>query len=274
MNNNQINLYLENNSINEELESKWKEIEQKTKQKIYKTNESKKLNNLNDFSIMRIDLSSLIHPINDSSEFEDYCQLKVNQLEKIKQSFGYSQNYNMNLLTFGFNKPDNTNTNNSSLKSFLKEDNENDLFIKKKEKYSLNDLIETNKNKNLKKKLDIKNLLDLMDNNDNDNDNNQNYSPNSIENRNNKGNQLDNNNIINKINDILSQKKLTFLKPNNERVVEPKNNFFSITQKNKPSYYKNSFDNKIGIKSKIKNNYNYLYSLYPNIKKKYNNNIN
>ena len=266
INNNPINIFIENNSINEELELKWKEIEQKTKQKINKTHESKKLNNLNDFSIMRIDLSSLIHPIDDSSEFEDYCQLKVNQLEKIKQSFGYSQNYNMNLLTFGFNKPDNTN--NSSLKSFLKEDNENDLFIKKNEKYTLNDLIEINKNKNLKKKLDIKNLLDLMDNNDNND--NQNYSPNSIENRNNKGNQSDNN-IINKINDILSQKKFTFLKPNNERVVEPKNNFFSITQKNKPSYLKNSFDNKIGINSKIKDNYNYLYSLYPNIKRKYNN---
>ena len=281
--------------VNEELESKWKEIEQITKQKIQKTNESKKLNNLNDFPIMRIDLSSLIHPIDDSSEFEDYCKLKVNQLEKIKQSFGGSHDYSMNLITFGFNKPENINTNNTSLKSFLKEDNENDIFNKKSRKSSLNDLIEINKNKNMKKQLNIKNIMDRMDNNNNDN--NQNFilnSPNSIENRNIIGNQsYSNNNILNRFNDILTQKKTTFLKSSNERVVEPKNDLFCISQKNKPSYnkYKNSFDNSftygtnnyrmnnnrnnnMGIKSKIEDNYNYLYNLYPNIKRKYNNNIN
>jgi hypothetical protein len=283
MNNNQINLYLENNSINEELETKWKEIEQTTKQKISKADESKKLNNLNDFSIMRIDLNSLIHPMDDSSEFEDYCQLKIKQLEKIKQSFDNSHNNNMNIITFGLNKPDNINTNNSSIKSFLKEDNENETNIKKNWKYSLNDIIEINRNKNQKKKLDFKNILDMMDNNDN--------NPNSFENRNIKGNQPDNNSIFNRFNAILSQKRPTFLKSNDDKIVEQKNNIFINTQKNKPSYhkFKYSFDsnaistnnyrmnknknNNMGIKSKIEDNYNYLYSLYPNIKRKYNNKI-
>ena len=49
------------NNINQELEIKWKEIEEMTQQKINKNKESRKLNKLNNFSIMRINLKSLIN---------------------------------------------------------------------------------------------------------------------------------------------------------------------------------------------------------------------
>ena len=51
------------NNINQELEIKWKEIEEMTQQKINKNKESRKLNKLNNFSIMRINLKSLINNI-------------------------------------------------------------------------------------------------------------------------------------------------------------------------------------------------------------------
>ncbi len=261
------------------LESKWNEIEQKTKQKINKTNESKKLNNLNDFAIMRINLNSLVHPLDDTSDFEDFCQTKIKQLEKVKKSIDHPHNYGNNLITFGFNKVDNINTNNN-IKSFLKDDNENEIYTKKNGKYSLDDLIEINKNQ---KKLDFKNLMDMMDYNDNNKSSIINI-PNNFENRNIKNNPSDNN-ILNIFSSNLSKKSPTFLKSDNGRVIEKKNNLLSYTQKNTKSFhkYKNSFENNnitnrmnkninnFGIKNKIEENYNYLYSLYPNIKRRQNN---
>ena len=69
------------NNINEELEIKWKEIEDVAQQKINKNKESIKLNFLNSFALMRINLNSLIHPTDDS-EFENYCNIKIRNLDK------------------------------------------------------------------------------------------------------------------------------------------------------------------------------------------------
>ena len=57
---NQKSLLIENNSFNSELESKWNEIEEEKEQKLNKNKKYSKYNNLEDFSIMRINLNSLI----------------------------------------------------------------------------------------------------------------------------------------------------------------------------------------------------------------------
>ena len=81
------------NIINEELERKWKEIEDTTQEKINKNKESRKLNNLNDFAIMRINLNSLIHPIDEISEFDNYCDIKLRQLDKQLNEFEKNSKY-------------------------------------------------------------------------------------------------------------------------------------------------------------------------------------
>ena len=287
---------LDNNIINQELESKWREIEKNTQEKIKKLNEAKRLNDLNDFSIMRIDLNSLVHPIDDSSDFEDYCKYKIKQLEKMKQSIDTSPNFSKNLITFGFNKNDNTNininSNSNDLKSLLfDKDNEkeNESNFKKNGKFTLNDLIQMNKNQNSKTKLDLRNLFDIIDNT---NDTNKSSIINNVNNFENLDNIKNNsgNRIVNKFNQRLNIKRPTFLNEDNEQIINRNNKGINLTQKNKNNYskYKRYFEsnssinnnyrtnrniinqNKSGIKSKIEENYNYLYSLYPNLRSKNN----
>ena len=287
---------LDNNTINQELESKWREIEKSTQEKIKKLNEVKRLNDLNDFSIMRIDLNSLVHPIDDSSDFEDFCKYKIKQLEKMKQSIDTSPNFSKNLITFGFNKNDNTNininSNSNDLKSLLfDKDNEeeNESNFKKNGKFTLNDLIQMNKNQNSKTKLDLRNLFDIIDNT---NDTNKSSIINNVNNFENLDNIKNNsgNRIVNKFNQRLNIKRPTFLNEDNEQIINRNNKGINLTQKNKNNYskYKRSFEsnssinnnyrtnrniinqNKSGIKSKIEENYNYLYSLYPNLRSKNN----
>ena len=72
----------------------------------------------------------------------------------MKQSNDKSPNSNKNLITFGMNKNDNTTTNSNDVKSFRKNDNENELYIKKNGKFTtLNNLVPMNKNQNSIKKL-------------------------------------------------------------------------------------------------------------------------
>lgn len=264
-----------NNPFNIELESKWSEIEQKTQEKINEKKESRRLGILNDFSIMRINLNSLIHPVDDISEFEDLCNLKIKQLEKIKQE----TIKNKKIITFDEEqKGKNNNLNIDKFKTFLKNDNE--IYSKKNGKYLLNDLYEIN-NKQNKKKLDIKKLFDIIDHNDNDNDNHKSSIINDVNNfdiLNNIGNKSDNR--------LANIKKISFLKEDNG-ISNNSNKFNCYTQKNNYKKYKgnskigimgngsNNYrlngDEKINaIQSKIKDNYNYLYSLYPNLKMKNN----
>ena len=262
------------NIINLELESKWKEIEEKTREKLKATNESRKLNDLNDFSIMRINLNSLIHQKDDST-FEDYCNLKIKQLEKMKQSISRNQNYHKSLIAFGEakNNSNNINTLENNIKTFLKNDNDNKLNSKKYGKLTLNELIEMNKNQKSKKKFVVKKIFDILESNDNKqsntiNDENNFESISLIENN------------SDKITTKLKNKKLSFLKVDINNINDKNKEFNNYSQKSKTisRRYKNYLENNnlitsksnIGnkIKNKINDNYNYLYSLYPNLKEK------
>ena len=272
-----------NNIIKIELESKWNEIEKKTQEKLNKNNESRKLNDLNEFSIMRINLNSLIHPIDDSFEFENYCNQKIKQLEKMKQSINNKAIYNKNIITFGEGQNDINKNGNNQPKSFLRiGDNEKD--IEKNGKFNLNNLFSINTNS--KKKLDIKKIFDLIDNNE---DNNRSSIINKV-------NNFDNLNIIgnisekrmaNKLVEKLDKKRPTFLKEDFNIINDKNFKYINNTQKNGNMFNKykeyngnntnlsNGYtfrknlnnQNKIGIKSKIEENYNYFYSLYPNLKR-------
>jgi hypothetical protein len=270
-----------NNNINLELESKWNEIEQKAQEKINEKNESRRLSNLNDFSIMRINLNSLIHPIDDSSEFEDYCKLKINQLEKIKQSIDKTTNITRHLFTFGEEQNDNININLNN-KTFLKND-ENELFIKQNGKYSLNDLYEINRNQNTKK-TGIKRLINIIDTSSDNNKSSIINNVNNFENLNIIGNKSDKR-ISDTFTGKLNTKRNSFLKQDNDMVNDSISKYKSYTHKNNNKYskYKGYNQNNInmsdkyrlngnvtGIQNKIKENYNYLYSLYPNLKRKNN----
>ena len=204
-----------NNKFNSELESKWKEIEERTQEKLKKSKEAQRINDLNDFSIMRINLKSLIHTLDEFSDFEDFCKNKINQLEKIKQSIEKSSNYSQNLITFGFNKSENINTNNNDLKTFLKIDNVNEKKTSKNGKFTIKDLIGMNKNTNIKKIFDFKNLFEIIDNNNDDINrssivNNVNNFENINVLRNNSGNGL-----IREVNEELKIKRPTYLDENN-----------------------------------------------------------
>ena len=270
-----------NNSINLELESKWNEIEQKAQEKINEKNESRRLSNLNDFSIMRINLNSLIHPIDDSSEFEDYCKLKINQLEKIKQSIDKTTNITRHLITFGEEQNDNININLNN-KTFLKND-ENELFNKQNGKYSLNDLYEINRNQNTKK-TGIKRLINIIDTSSDNNKSSIINNVNNFENLNIIGNKSDKR-IYDTFTGKLNTKRNSFLKQDNDMVNDSISKYKSYIHKNNNKYskYKGYNQNNInmsdkyrlngnvtGIQNKIKENYNYLYSLYPNLKRKNN----
>ena len=74
-----------NNNINLELESKWKIIEQQIEEKLKKIKEAGRLNDLNDYSKMRINLKSLIHPADESSDFEYLCKNKIMKIRKNKK---------------------------------------------------------------------------------------------------------------------------------------------------------------------------------------------
>ena len=236
-----------NNKFNSELESKWKEIEERTQEKLKKSKEAQRINDLNDFSIMRINLKSLIHTLDEFSDFEDFCKNKINQLEKIKQSIEKSSNYSQNLITFGFNKSENINTNNNDLKTFLKIDNVNEKKTSKNGKFTIKDLIGMNKNTNIKKKFDFKNLFEIIDNNNDDINrssivNNVNNFENINVLRNNSGNGL-----IREVNEELKIKRPTYLDENNIGINNKNNKYINYCQKNKNIYIKffekNSFIN-------------------------------
>ena len=269
------------NNINQELEIKWKEIEEMTQQKINKNKESRKLNKLNNFSIMRINLKSLIHPIDDSSDFENYCNLKIKQLDKALNSLESNKDYNSNLITLITNNNRKYN-NDNNIKSFLKSDDEDELdSYKYKTKFTLNELINNNKTKKSKRKIDISKLFDnnLSNNEDNYNNNNKTFSyniKNKIDYEDTYDKKIDK--FANKLNEI----KNTFLKKDkNFNTIG--NNILSTKEKNKNNINKFDFQNNYNfsgynttknktinsdsIKNKIQDGYNYLYSLYPNLRK-------
>jgi len=265
------------NNINEELEIKWKEIEDVAQQKINKNKESIKLNFLNSFALMRINLNSLIHPTDDS-EFENYCNIKIRNLYKQLNSLHNDSNYNSNILTFISNNIERKNkiTTESNIKSFLKPDNDDsdNKSINKYKRYTLNELIELNKNQKTKKrKLDYNKIFDKAFSTNNDNNiNNKTFSYNTY----NKNDYEDDSyekrldRFENKLNEIKNtflrvDKNITTISNNNKYKNEIQsdnllNRGYNTTKNNK------TIDN-IRIKNKIEESFNYLYSLYPELKK-------
>ena len=274
------------NIINDELETRWKEIEDETFEKINKNKESIKLNNLNNFTIMRINLDSLIHPIDEISEFEDYCNLKIKQLDKQLNEIEKNSKYNSDLINFStinYNKKNNNENNN--IKSFLKPEKEDldleDQMLSNLKNYTLDEIIEFNKNKKRKKKLNFNKIFkDTLSN-----------TPDSFSNKTfiyNPKNKFDYNedSYEGKLNNFqikLNQIKNTYLKKDNNYSCQENNNISNNINTNKKRNlildYKSDFKfsgnnttkNKtisdIKIKNKIDDSYNYLYNLFPSKKK-------
>jgi len=271
---------INNININEELENKWKEIDDITQQKIKKNKESRQLNNLNNFAIMRINLNSLIHPTDDISEFENYCNLKIRHLDKYLNSLEMNSNYNSNINIYVSNKFDRKiNNNDSNIKSFLKpdEDESDSVFnYNKFKKYTLNELIEINnsKNKKTKRKIDYNKLFEEKNSNE-EIYNNKTFSYNT-KNKNDKEEAFDR--FESKLNEI----KNTFLKKD-KNITITNNNLYSTKERNKKNKYnlelqndynfrgynttKNKTIDNVGLKNKIDDSYNYLYSLYHTLRK-------
>ena len=290
-NNNKFDFNIESsneNIINEKLETKWKEIEEITQQKINKNKESRKLNKLNNFSIMRINLNSLIHQKDTSSEFENYCNLKITQLDKQLKELEYNSKYNSNLLSFTSNNNNRKYNNDNNIKSFLKSDDgdlEDQLQSNNNyKKYTLDEIIEMNKKNKIKKKSDFNKILDNTLNNTNEIYTNKTFTYNSK----NKFD-FDEDTYDKKFNIFeikLNEIKNTFLKRDKDYITTG-NNLLSTNKRKRNSHsnnkYKQDFQNdynftgynttknktinNISIKNKIKDRYNYLYSLYPNLKK-------
>ena len=272
-------------NIKEDLDIKWKEIEEFTKEKINTNKESRKLNNLNNYAIMRINLNSLIHPIDDSSEFENYCNLKLRQLDKVLNSLENNSKINPNLVTFSSNiieRKFQKNDNDNNIKSFLKPDNDIDIENQFFSRYTLDEIVEINKKKKNKKKVDLNKLFD----NNNSNNNTQDINTNKTFTYNSKNKfeyedetydkKLDR--FANKLNEI----KNTFLK-RDINLKSTDNNLLSTKERNSFNKYKNNFQkefffsgyntsknktiNNDRVNNNIKEGYNYLYNLYPNLKK-------
>ena len=271
------------NIINEELERKWKEIEDTTQEKINKNKESRKLNNLNDFAIMRINLNSLIHPIDEISEFDNYCDIKLRQLDKQLNEFEKNSKYNSDLINFSsYNCNKKNNNEHSNVKSFLKPEEEDldDKIISNLKQYTLDEIREINKNRKGKKKLNFNKVFKDTLYNTPENFSNKTFIYNSK-------NKLDfgEDTYEKKLNNFeikLNQIKNTYLKKdNNYSLLE--NNLLSTIDINKNKKfnldYKNEFNfsgnktaknktiNNIKNKNKIDDSYNYLYNLFPSMKK-------
>ena len=267
-----------NNDIIDELEFKWKEIENMTQEKLNKNKESRILNNLNNFSIMRINLNSLIHPIDDSLEFENYCNLKIKQLDKIIYSIDKENKYNSNLINLNsFNNDIIFRNQNNNIKSFLKPDDdnesENQLGYNKYKRNTINELI-NNKNK---KKRAFKHSFNYTNSNNNDDIYNNNKTFNYDSNRNNFDNMDDTFDYkLDKFAKKLNEIKNTFL-INDKNIKTINNDLLSTKDRGKFNKYKfdyknndifsgyNSSKNKT-ISHKIEDNYKYFYRLYPKLK--------
>lgn len=289
------------NYFNEELETKWNEIDKTREKKINKIYKDKNQNDLNNFSIIKINLKSLIHPIEESSDFEEYCHLKIRQLEAIKQMHKGYLNNNPNIFTFS------ETAGNNYKNSFLKTDNENFNFINSygniaknsntNVKPTINDLLVEEKEERFTELQNVQKIFDIINSNFKNDENkeiiNKSFNLNTNINNSmfNQSNYMKN---ISKIQEKFAKKimkpRQTFLRPDddNENSLFDNhtsiNNDLSMSQKNTPTYYnykrnyghknyfKNNYKNIIsvdkntGIKEKINENYNYLYELYPNLK--------
>lgn len=231
--------YENNNSeidliFNDNLEAKWKEIEErqlnKKKNEINKKNED--YSNLeNKFKILKMDLNKLIHE--NDNEFENFVISKINDLELLKSEKNRKKN-----------KPQKIggqlNFINNSSKTFLKENKDN----LNNKKVSLDDLLNNNDNQSYKVKETMNSIFSMI---------NQGKESNIEE--------ITNNNNI-KNNDDLFNKDDTksFLKKDDEKKEKKKK-----VNKEKIIVKEEKKEKKKRILNKIEENYKYLYKLYPNM---------
>jgi len=233
---------------------------------------------------MRINLNSLIHQKDTSSEFENYCNLKIRQLDKQLKELEYNSKYNSNLLSFSSNNNNRKYNNDNNIKSFLKYDDEEleDQLLSNNnyKKYTLDELIEFNKKNKTKKKSDFNKIIDNTLNNTNDAYTNKTFTYNSKNKFDFEEDTYDKK--LNRFETKLNEIKNTFLKKD-KNYITTGNNLLSTNERKKNNKYKLDFQNdynfsgynttknktinNVSVKNKIEDGYNYLYSLYPNLRK-------
>ena len=143
-----------NKVLMSELESKWKEIEDKKKmKKEKKTNQLYKTTNTNDILIIDSEsLHKLIHPIDSS--FDDFAAKMLAQLESMKPQTQRGDTKRL------LNQLKNENVNVTNKKTFLSNDLNSIDGLSENKSVTIDELIIEQKNENPKEK--IKNLLSLV----------------------------------------------------------------------------------------------------------------
>ena len=259
------NNYLEFENFNQDFINKWNNIDNKLKyqKKLYKNKK-----NINNLSIISLNLNNLIHQIDNNCE--KYFQSKINELNLLKSN---SNNIKIKNNNKSFIKEKNKKTQKyDSKKTFLKFNNESEQNDKK----SIDEILIEQKEENIKKKEKIFGIRNLID---------PDFNQNIINNKNEKINvkylvKNKDENIENLI-EKLTKKNDNNVKDNNvsnksflKREEEVQNNLKQI-KKNKSDLfnelklkeiqkqYNKKNENK--VYNKIKDNYKYLYQLYPKL---------
>ncbi len=232
-------------NFNNNLELKWKEIEEKQLNRKKNIQFNKTDNNINSnlenkFPILKIDLKKLIH-VNDN-EFENFVISKINDLELLKSQ--KNKNHNKT------KKIGNTiNIINNSSKTFLKERNEE--IINQNKKKTIDELInDDNQNSKVKKTMDT--IFTMI------NDGKE-LNIEEIQNNNNNNISNSNKNVL-----FIKDESKSFLKKEEEKKKERKKKTINNNNLNEEKKSRT----KKGILNKIDENYKYLYKLYPNMKNK------
>ena len=259
------NNYLEFENFNQDFINKWNNIDNKLKyqKKLYKNKK-----NINNLSIISLNLNNLIHQIDNNCE--KYFQSKINELNLLKSN---SNNIKIKNNNKPFIKEKNKKTQKyDPKKTFLKFNNESEQNDKK----SIDEILIEQKEENIKKKEKIFGIRNLIE---------PDFNQNIINNKNEKINvkylvKNKDENIENLI-EKLTKKNDNNIKDNNvsnksflKREEEVQNNLKQI-KKNKSDLfnelklkkiqkqYNQKNENK--VYNKIKDNYKYLYQLYPKL---------
>ena len=259
------NNYLEFENFNQDFINKWNNIENKFKlqKKIYKN--KKDINNL---SILSLNLNNLIHQIDNN--YEKYFQSKIKELNSLKSN---SNNIKIKNNYKPFIKEKNKKTQKyDSKKTFLKFNNESE----QNEKKSIDEILIEQKEENIKKKEKIFGIRNLIDpdsyqniiNNKSEKINVKYLLKNKdekIENLLEKFTKINDNNLKNNNNNNKSfLKKEDEVQNNFKQIKKNKSDLFNeLKLKEFQKQYNKKNENK--VYNKIKDNYKYLYQLYPKL---------
>ena len=259
------NNYLEFENFNQDFINKWNNIDNKLKyqKKLYKNKK-----NINNLSIISLNLNNLIHQIDNNCE--KYFQSKINELNLLKSN---SNNIKIKNNNKPFIKEKNKKTQNyDSKKTFLKFNNESEQNDKK----SIDEILIEQKEENIKKKEKIFGIRNLIEPDFNQNIiNNKNEKINvkyliknkdeKIENLIEKLTKIKDNNVKdNNINNKSFLKREDEVQNNLKQIKKNKSDLFNeLKLKEIQKQYNKKNENK--VYNKIKDNYKYLYQLYPKL---------